>query len=191
MTKMWRRNKEKGFTLIELLIVVAILGILAAVIIPNVGRFLGRGQEEALSAEFHDINVAVTALMTENGLTTIPNPVGTVNLGNVPPDCTGAVQDLTAFPDATSSATVPAGSPGKLNDPAGDPYDYLAATPDIVGYILFAHDIAATDGQGGPIDNGVRVNYVNFDTTQGWYVATSNGTIYACDGSATGDIITN
>ena len=189
MTKMWRRNKEKGFTLIELLIVVAILGILAAVIIPNVGRFLGRGQEEALSAEFHDINVAVTALMTENGLISIPAPVGTVDLPAG--TCAGASQDLTNFPDATSSATVPAGSPGKLNDPAGDPYDYLAATPDIVGYILFGHDIAATDGQGGPIDNGVRVNYVNFDTTQGWYVATSNGTIYACDGSATGDIITN
>ena len=52
---------QRGFTLIELLIVVAILGILAAVIIPNVGRFLGRGEDEARRAEFHDVATAVTA----------------------------------------------------------------------------------------------------------------------------------
>ena len=41
------KRGEKGFTLIELLIVVAILGVLAAVVIPNVGRFIGRGESEA------------------------------------------------------------------------------------------------------------------------------------------------
>ena len=32
--------KQKGFTLIELLIVIAILGIIAAVIIPNIDNFV-------------------------------------------------------------------------------------------------------------------------------------------------------
>ena len=170
-------TKERGFTLIELLIVVAILGILAAVIIPNVGRFLGRGESEALSAEFHDLTVAVTALMVENGLTTIPNPVGTANLGNTPPDCTGGVQVLTGFPDATSVG----GSVDKLTDPAGD--SYTAA--DKPGYILFGHDIT------GDLGTTAVVNYVNFDTASGWYVATVNGTIYQCEGSATGNIVLN
>ena len=55
-------KSQKGFTLIELLIVVAILGILAAVVIPNVGRFLGRGEDEARRAEFHDVTTAVKKL---------------------------------------------------------------------------------------------------------------------------------
>ena len=46
---------EKGFTLIELLIVVAILGVLAAVVIPNVGRFIGSGKKEAAATELSTI----------------------------------------------------------------------------------------------------------------------------------------
>ncbi len=69
------KRGEKGFTLIELLIVVAILGVLAAVVIPNVGRFLGRGEDEARRTEFHNVSSAVIAMMTDNEITAIPNPI--------------------------------------------------------------------------------------------------------------------
>ena len=97
------KRGEKGFTLIELLIVVAILGVLAAVIIPNVGRFIGAGEAESKDTEFSNVQTAVVAMMVDNQLSALPNAIAvSTNLMN-------------AFPD---SATV-AGSDDKLTDPAG------------------------------------------------------------------------
>ena len=61
------RYGEKGFTLIELLVVIAILGVLAAVAVPNVGKFIGRGVEEAAETELHNVQLAVTAAMADSG----------------------------------------------------------------------------------------------------------------------------
>ncbi len=85
------KRGEKGFTLIELLIVVAILGVLAAVVIPNVGRFIGRGETEAENTEFANIQVAVNAMMLDNNLSELE----TGDYSATP------TSDMSLFPDPT------------------------------------------------------------------------------------------
>ncbi len=59
------RHGQKGFTLIELLIVVAILGIVAGVVIPNATAYFGRGKEEAMRTETDTVQTAMFAAMND------------------------------------------------------------------------------------------------------------------------------
>ena len=62
---------QKGFTLIELLVVVGIIVALAAVIVPLVIQFSGRGDEGAASAEWDSIQSAIDTMMADNTLTAV------------------------------------------------------------------------------------------------------------------------
>ena len=62
---------KKGFTLIELLIVVAIIGIVAAIAIPNLLVALQKGKQKATMADMKTVGTALEVYSTDN--TTLPN----------------------------------------------------------------------------------------------------------------------
>ena len=91
MKSPWSRlhSSKKGFTLVELLIVVAIIGVLAAMIIPNVTGIIGSGETEAAAAEKAMVQVAMDTMMAKLGLSTVTAVVV-------------ATSNMASFPDATN-----------------------------------------------------------------------------------------
>ena len=65
-----RLNSERGYTLTELLIVVAILGILVAVVLPNFTGLLGGAKTNSAAAELNIVQTAVDSKMAAGSLTT-------------------------------------------------------------------------------------------------------------------------
>ena len=61
-------NRNKGFTLIELMIVIAIIGILAAIAIPQFNAYRKRAFNSAAQADIHNIGITQEAYYIDNGM---------------------------------------------------------------------------------------------------------------------------
>ena len=66
---------EKGFTLIELLIVVAIIGIIAAIAIPNLLNAMQRGKQKRTMGDMRTVSTASEAYSIDNNQYFVGGPI--------------------------------------------------------------------------------------------------------------------
>ena len=103
-------NAQKGFTLIELMIVIAIIGILAAIAIPQYQNYIAKSQVSRAMGETAAIKTAVESCLNEGKTAKGACPLGvtTSNIQTIKVEGAAPATDGTNAADLTTGATIEA-----------------------------------------------------------------------------------
>ena len=70
---------ERGFTLVEMIVVVGIIAVLGAVIIPNIGKFIGSGEQGAKDLEWETVQSSLELMVVDKAVVNV-DPYDNSNL---------------------------------------------------------------------------------------------------------------
>ncbi|MBI2958425.1 MAG: prepilin-type N-terminal cleavage/methylation domain-containing protein [Chloroflexi bacterium] len=167
MLKMLRHSR--GFTLIELIIVLAVLGILAAIVVPNVAGYIEQGKQRSLTADQRILQASVDAWRTDvanrvgNAWPTVGGVKGTPASGTGGTfSGTGGTNSIIKVSDLTSgnflkgtdvvksfkfNATT--GTTGATNSPVGSYYWYVDSSGVVTAWYDANDDKVVDTGETG------------------------------------------
>jgi general secretion pathway protein G len=103
-----RRREDGGFTLLEMLVVLAIMGLLAAIIAPQVLKYLGTSRTQTAKVQIQNVDAALQLFR--------------LDVGRFPTQEEGLNALVTAPPTAPGWNGPYLQKPSALNDPWGNPY---------------------------------------------------------------------